>query len=76
MCQYGKHCCMPKKTREEKKKAAGHILHVKPLDTQEEQTVTWFKKDLTRSLIIIVLIVTLEFFLYFASINHYFSFGR
>jgi len=66
---------MPKKTRAEKKKAAIHISQTKPLNAEEQQTVSWFKKDLSKSLIIILIIVTLEFFLYFASINHYFSFG-
>lgn len=62
-----------------------HLEEVKPREDleraytpepEETHMLTFFKKDLPKSLILIASIIGLEICLYFASINHYFGLGR
>lgn len=42
------------------------------VDTQEDSLITsYFKKDFKKSLFLIAIVITLEFSLYFATINNY-----
>lgn len=48
---------------------------IKETDSDISATL-YFKKDLKKSLLLIAIVITLEIFLYFATINNYLKLGR
>lgn len=47
------------------------------IETEEDSLITtYFKKDFKKSLFLIAIVITLEFSLYFATINNYLKLGK
>ncbi len=69
---------MPRRTKEQKKRASGkkqayETPRQDTLATNDEGPHAQFRKDLTKSLIIILAIIALEFVLYYGTMNNLLS---